>query len=93
MRYFRPHLATAAIALCLTPTIGLSARLDFAKESPLLKAPQAPPAAAPSNGRALPSPLPSPPFPGSDWLGFPLIGAPYSASPSYPLSNAQLRTS
>lgn len=30
--------------------------------------------------RALPSPLPSPPFPGSDWLGFPLIGAPYSVT-------------
>jgi hypothetical protein len=28
------------------------------------------------NGRALPSPLPSPPFPSSDWLGTPLIGEP-----------------
>ena len=32
----------------------------------------------PPQSRALPSPLPSPPFPGSDWLGFPLIGAPYT---------------
>jgi len=29
-----------------------------------------------SNGRALPQPLPSPPFPGGDWLGSPLIGEP-----------------
>jgi hypothetical protein len=28
------------------------------------------------NGRALASPLPSPPFPGGDWLGTPLIGEP-----------------
>lgn len=40
------------------------------------------------NGRALPSPLPSPPFPDSDWLGFPLIGAPYSGAPGYPLEHA-----
>src|SRR5579862_4881526 len=37
---------------------------------------------------SLPSPLPSPPFPDSDWLGFPLIGAPYSGSPSHPLQKA-----
>ena len=41
-----------------------------------------------SNGRALPSPLTSPPFPDSDWLGFPLIGAPYSGSPEFPLEKA-----
>jgi len=41
-----------------------------------------------SNGRALPSPLPSPPFPDSDWLGFPLIGAPWSGSPTYALEKA-----
>jgi hypothetical protein len=32
------------------------------------------------NGRALASPLPSPPFPGSDWLGSPLIGEPAPAT-------------
>lgn len=36
--------------------------------------------------RALPSPLKSPPFPGSDWLGFPLVGQPYSAQTG-PLEN------
>jgi hypothetical protein len=46
--------------------------------------------ASPSNGRALPSPLPSPPFPDGDWLGFPLIGAPWSGAPSYPLEKAIL---
>jgi len=41
-----------------------------------------------SSGRALPSPLPSPPFPDSDWLGFPIIGQPYSPPPATPLENA-----
>jgi hypothetical protein len=41
-----------------------------------------------SNGRALPSPMPSPPFPDSDWLGFPLIGAPWTGAPGYPLEKA-----
>jgi hypothetical protein len=40
---------------------------------------------APVTSRNLDSPLSSPPFPGSDWLGFPLVGSPYSAAPSYPL--------
>jgi len=47
-----------------------------------------PPAQDTSNGRALPSPLDSPPFPDSDWLGFPLIGAPWSGAPAYPLEKA-----
>ena len=55
-------------------------------QSATAASPAAPQAA--SNGRALPSPLDSPPFPDSDWLGFPLIGAPWSGSPSYPLEKA-----
>lgn len=39
------------------------------------------------NGRALASPLSSPPFPGSDWLGSPIIGAPADA-PDYALQKA-----
>src|SRR6266850_7696762 len=47
---------------------------------------------APSNEpepprRALPAPLDSPPFPSSDWQGFPLIGVPYSTK-EYPLTKA-----
>jgi Putative beta-barrel porin-2, OmpL-like. bbp2 len=37
--------------------------------------------------RALPAPLDSPPFPSSEWQGFPLIGVPYSAT-EYPLTKA-----
>ena len=37
--------------------------------------------------RALPSPLNSPPFPSSEWQGFPLIGLPYSTT-EYPLTKA-----
>ncbi len=37
--------------------------------------------------RALPGPLPAPPFPGSDWAGGPVIGAP-SDVPDYPLQKA-----
>ncbi|PSL46383.1 putative OmpL-like beta-barrel porin-2 [Chitinophaga niastensis] len=40
-----------------------------------------------SNGRCLPSPLASPPFPGSEWDGAPIIGAPAEA-PDYPLQKA-----
>lgn len=39
------------------------------------------------SSRALPSPLPSPPFPSSDWTGSPIIGAPADA-PDYPLQKA-----
>jgi len=47
---------------------------------------------APSNEpepprRALPAPLESPPFPSSEWQGFPLIGVPYSTK-EYPLTKA-----
>jgi len=47
---------------------------------------------APSNEpepprRALPSPLDSPPFPSSEWQGFPLVGVPYSTK-EYPLTKA-----
>src|SRR5580765_1295722 len=47
---------------------------------------------APSNEpepprRALPSPLDSPPFPSSEWQGFPLLGVPYSPT-EYPLTKA-----
>lgn len=45
------------------------------------------PAAGQSESRALPSPLPSPPFPGSDWLGAPIIGQPDTA-PDWPLQRA-----
>lgn len=38
-----------------------------------------------SNGRSLPSPLSSPPFPGGEWVGSPLIGVPADA-PDYPLT-------
>src|SRR5262245_28903120 len=37
--------------------------------------------------RALPAPLDSPPFPSSEWQGFPLIGVPYSTK-DYPLTKA-----
>jgi len=37
--------------------------------------------------RALPAPLESPPFPSSEWQGFPLIGVPYSTK-EYPLTKA-----
>ena len=37
--------------------------------------------------RALPAPLNSPPFPSSEWQGFPLIGAPYGTK-EYPLTKA-----
>ncbi len=62
-----------------------AALIDFspvAKAAAFVRSKQAQPA---QNGRALPSPLPSPPFPDSDWLGFPLIGAPYSGAPAFPL--------
>lgn len=42
---------------------------------------------AQDSSRALPSPLPSPPFPSSDWTGSPIIGAPADA-PDYPLQKA-----
>ena len=47
---------------------------------------------APSNEpepprRALPAPLDSPPFPSSEWQGFPLVGVPYSTQ-EYPLTKA-----
>jgi hypothetical protein len=38
-----------------------------------------------SNGRSLPSPLSSPPFPSGEWVGTPVIGAPWDA-PDYPLT-------
>jgi hypothetical protein len=37
--------------------------------------------------RALPAPLSSPPFPGAEWQGYPLVGVPASPG-SYPLMNA-----
>jgi len=37
--------------------------------------------------RALPAPLDSPPFPSSEWQGFPLLGVPYSTT-EYPLTKA-----
>jgi len=40
-----------------------------------------------SNGRAMPSPIDSPPFPGGDWLGYPVIGEP-DGVPVYPLQKA-----
>ncbi len=36
-----------------------------------------------TNGRCLPSPFPSPPFPLSDWCGGPVIGEPNSELPDY----------
>src|SRR5438128_2683642 len=47
---------------------------------------------APSNEpepprRALPAPLDSPPFPSSEWQGFPLVGVPYGTK-EYPLTKA-----
>jgi len=63
--------------------------------SPLLALAQQPaPAATPvvptvdgSNGRCLPSPIASPPFPGSEWDGAPVIGISAEA-PDYPLYKA-----
>ena len=40
-----------------------------------------------TNGRCLPSPLNSPPFPSSEWDGAPVIGVPGEA-PNYPLQKA-----
>ena len=37
--------------------------------------------------RALPAPLDSPPFPSSEWQGFPLVGVPYGTK-EYPLTKA-----
>src|SRR5438105_12375728 len=37
--------------------------------------------------RALPAPLDSPPFPSSEWQGFPLVGVPYGTK-DYPLTKA-----
>jgi Putative beta-barrel porin-2, OmpL-like. bbp2 len=37
--------------------------------------------------RALPAPLDSPPFPSSEWQGFPLLGVPYGTK-EYPLTKA-----
>ncbi|MEC5143642.1 outer membrane beta-barrel protein [Chitinophaga sp. 212800010-3] len=39
-----------------------------------------------SNGRSLPSPIASPPFPSGEWVGSPLIGIP-SDAPDYPLTH------
>jgi hypothetical protein len=41
----------------------------------------------PEYRRALPSPWPSPPFPGSEYQGYPLIGVPYSTT-DYPFMKA-----
>jgi hypothetical protein len=41
--------------------------------------------------RALPAPLDSPPFPSSEWQGFPLIGVPYGTK-EYPLTKALYAT-
>ncbi len=64
--------------------------MDFSRQAPATQDSSkiAPPSTQDSNGRALPSPLPSPPFPDSDWLGFPLIGEPYSGAPEHPLEKA-----
>jgi len=73
--------------------VGVTHKDDLAGKTGIpIKPAQTPAQAAPaqdtSNGRALPSPLPSPPFPNSDWLGFPLIGAPWTGAQSYPLEKA-----
>src|SRR5271165_3782350 len=76
-------LAASALALVFS-----SAALgNYVNLTPMVKAVVAKQDAG-QNGRALPSPLPSPPFPDSDWLGFPLIGAPWTGAPSYPLERA-----
>jgi hypothetical protein len=49
-------------------------------------APESTPQQAPSR-RALPAPFPSPPFPSSEYQGFPLIGVPVDAT-RYPLMKA-----
>jgi len=61
----------------------------LAAQAPATQTPatQTPAPAQDSNGRALPSPLSSPPFPGSDWLGTFVIGEPDS-TPTYPLQKA-----
>jgi hypothetical protein len=41
------------------------------------------------NGRAMPSPLPSPPFPMSDWSGGPIIGEPSGEAPDYLMRKIQ----
>ena len=43
--------------------------------------------AAPPVSRAMESPLPSPPFPSSEWAGSPIIGLP-DTTPDYPLQKA-----
>jgi len=88
---FRHLTALSCLAFAFAPVVADSSPLAAAATA-AAKAAQAPAAQAPqTNGRALPSPLPSPPFPDSDWLGFPLIGAPWSGSPSYPLEKALFR--
>jgi hypothetical protein len=56
------------------------AYVDEFKDAPASNEPEPP-------RRALPSPLDSPPFPSSEWQGFPLIGVPYSTK-DYPLTKA-----
>src|SRR5262249_62370109 len=69
-------------------------------EPPPARAPRAPPAAPPADHpeqqatgekepkrRALPAPLPSPPFPSSEWQGYSLIGVPVDTT-RYPLMQA-----
>ncbi len=91
MDNFRHLTALSCLAFAFAPVVADSSPLAAAATA-AAKAAQAPAAQAPqTNGRALPSPLPSPPFPDSDWLGFPLIGAPWSGSPSYPLEKALFR--
>lgn len=38
--------------------------------------------------RALPAPFQSPPFPGAEWQGFPLVGVPPAEPDAYPLTKA-----
>ena len=76
-----------------TVLLGLSTICAFGQQPvPAPATSTAPPAGAlpavdGSNGRCLPSPLGSPPFPSSEWDGAPVIGVPGEA-PNYPLQKA-----
>ena len=91
MEKLRPLTALSCLTFAFAPLLSNCYPLTPGLGKALARAAQTPPAAqATPNGRALPSPLPSPPFPDSDWLGFPLIGAPWTGAPAYPLEKAIL---
>ena len=79
------------VALCFLLSSGMLPALAQQPVPDQNPVPAAPAAGLPTvdgtNGRNLPSPLASPPFPGSEWDGAPIIGV-SSEAPDYPLYKA-----